>query len=79
MCRQLIEVDRGRSTVVDGVREYERAMIDYGFRAMRQSARFGKAVVSDSRLVRAGFKAALRFVTGVPALKRRIFRATNWA
>ena len=79
LCRRLIEVARGTTTVVEAIRKYERAMMEYGLRAVRMSARFGRLVVSDAWWLRAGFKAAIRFATQVPALKRRIFRPRHWS
>lgn len=77
LCRRLIEIAHGRTTLAEGIRNYEPAMVDYGFRAVRMSACFERLVVSDSWWLRAGFKAALRFATHVPAILDGIFRASK--
>jgi 2-polyprenyl-6-methoxyphenol hydroxylase-like FAD-dependent oxidoreductase len=71
---KFVEVDRGTMTLVAAIHEYEMAMIAYGFKAVRISARFGEFVVSNNRLLRAAFKAALRVSTMIPLLNRRMFR-----
>lgn len=77
LCRRLTEVAQGRP-VPAAVGDYEGAMVDYGFRAVRRSAQFGGFVVSDNPLLRTSFRAALRVATRIPALARRMFRPTNW-
>ena len=72
--RELVEVDRGASTPMVAINAYEKAIINYGFAAVRQSAWFGHIVVSENRLLRSAFKAALRMATRIPSLKRRMFR-----
>lgn len=79
LCRKLIEVDRGRSMLLEAIRDYECAMRDYGFRAVQRSAQFGKLALSDNWFLRTSFKTALRLITRTPTLKRRIFRASNWS
>jgi 2-polyprenyl-6-methoxyphenol hydroxylase-like FAD-dependent oxidoreductase len=70
---ELVEVSRGRRTLIMAIREYEKAMIEYGFAAVRRLAWFGNIVVSESRLLRGALKAGLRIATRIPSL-RRIFR-----
>jgi len=72
--RELVEVSRGDCTFITAISRYEKAMIKYGSAAIRRSALFGNFVVSDSRLLRGALKAALRIVTRIAPLKRRIFR-----
>jgi 2-polyprenyl-6-methoxyphenol hydroxylase-like FAD-dependent oxidoreductase len=74
LCRQLIEVDRGACTLIMAIGQYEKAMINYGFAAVRRSAWFGNVVVSDNRPLRGAFKAALRIATRISPLARRMFR-----
>jgi 2-polyprenyl-6-methoxyphenol hydroxylase-like FAD-dependent oxidoreductase len=74
LCRRLVEVARGASTLALAIGDYEKAMIEYGFAAVRRSARFGDLVVSNSRLRRGALKATLRIATSIPVLKRRLFR-----
>jgi 2-polyprenyl-6-methoxyphenol hydroxylase-like FAD-dependent oxidoreductase len=73
--RVLVEVGRGACSPTMAIREYEKAMINYGFAAVRRSAWFGRIVVSDNPLLRAAFKAALRMAARFPSFKRRMFRA----
>ncbi|WP_155375178.1 hypothetical protein [Catellatospora vulcania] len=51
---------------------YERQMLDYGFAAVRDSARNTRQAGSASRLGRAAFRGVLRTVAAVPALRRRM-------
>ena len=74
LLRELIEVDRGARSPIAAINGYEKAMVTYSFAAVRRSAQFGRIVVSDSRLLRAVLKAALRVATHTPSLKRRMFR-----
>ena len=74
LCCELVEADRGACTHIAAINAYEKAMIDYSFAAVRRSAWFGYVVISDNRLLRATFKAALGLATRIPPLKRRMFR-----
>jgi 2-polyprenyl-6-methoxyphenol hydroxylase-like FAD-dependent oxidoreductase len=71
---ELVEVHSATCISTMAIRRYEKAMINYGFAAVRRSAQFGRIVVSDSRLLRTVLKAALRVATHIPPLKRRMFR-----
>jgi 2-polyprenyl-6-methoxyphenol hydroxylase-like FAD-dependent oxidoreductase len=71
---KLVDVDRGNSPLIPAIREYETAMVKYGFDAVRVSRRFADLVMSDNCLLRAAFKAALRLTSMVPPLKRLMFR-----
>lgn len=71
---ELVEVHTGTCTSTMAIRRYEKAMINYGFAAVRRSAWIGRVIVSDNRLLRGAFKAALRVATSIPSLKRRMFR-----
>jgi 2-polyprenyl-6-methoxyphenol hydroxylase-like FAD-dependent oxidoreductase len=74
LCRTLVEVQREASTLTTAICDYEKAMIEYGFAAVRRSARFGVLVVSNSRLLRGALKATLRVAMSIPPLKWRLFR-----
>jgi 2-polyprenyl-6-methoxyphenol hydroxylase-like FAD-dependent oxidoreductase len=74
LCHKLVDIDRGRSFLIPAIREYETAMVKYGFDAVRLSRRFADLVMSDNCLLRAAFKAALRVTNMVPPLKRLMFR-----
>ena len=72
--RELVEVHLGVRIPTMAIRRYEKAMINYGFAAVRRSAWVGRIVVSDNRLLRGVFEASLRVATSIPLLKRRIMR-----
>jgi 2-polyprenyl-6-methoxyphenol hydroxylase-like FAD-dependent oxidoreductase len=74
LCHKLVDIDRGSLPLLAAIREYETAMVKYGFDAVRVSRRFADLVMSDNYLLRAAFKAALRVTNMVPALKRLMFR-----
>jgi len=74
LCHKLVDIDRGSSPLLPAIREYETAMVKYGFDAVRVSRRFADVVMSDNCLLRAAFKAALRVTNVVPPLKRLMFR-----
>jgi hypothetical protein len=46
LCRELIEAHQGTCTPTMAIRRYEKAMINYGFAAVRRSAWVGRIVVS---------------------------------
>src|SRR5262245_42266956 len=60
---ELVEVHTGTCISTMAIRRYEKAMIDYGLAAVRRSAWIGRVIVSDNRLLRGAFKAALRVAT----------------
>ena len=72
--RELVKADRGECTPIAAINAYEKAMIEYGFAAVRRSMWFGRVVRSDNHLFRAAFKSALLMGTRIPWLKRRMFR-----
>jgi 2-polyprenyl-6-methoxyphenol hydroxylase-like FAD-dependent oxidoreductase len=74
LCRELIEAHQRTCTPTMAIRRYEKAMINYSFAAVRRSAWVGRILLMDNRLLRVAFKAALRIATGIPLLKRRMFR-----
>jgi 2-polyprenyl-6-methoxyphenol hydroxylase-like FAD-dependent oxidoreductase len=63
--QELVQVDRGTRTPVPAINGYEKVMVDYGFAAVRRSARFGHIVVSENRLLRGAFTAALHLATRI--------------
>jgi 2-polyprenyl-6-methoxyphenol hydroxylase-like FAD-dependent oxidoreductase len=71
----LADVHLDRAELLPTLRRYETKMLRRGFEAVRLSRTIGDLAVSDSILPRAAFRAVLRFADGVPALKRRMFRA----
>src|SRR5262249_43335739 len=74
LCRELIEAHQGTCTATMAIRRYEKAMINYGFAAVRRSAWAGAILLMAIRLLPLYLKAALRIATGLLLLKRRMFR-----
>jgi hypothetical protein len=48
-------------------------MLDYGFAAVRASLRTAEQTISSNRIARTMFKAALRTLSAIPPLKRKVF------
>ncbi|HXM55824.1 MAG TPA: NAD(P)/FAD-dependent oxidoreductase [Candidatus Dormibacteraeota bacterium] len=77
LCHQLLEARDGRRGQREAVAAYERAMIDYGFEAVRDSL---KQMSSDEPVhhplwggpALAGMKTAFRLFNAVPPMKRRM-------
>jgi salicylate hydroxylase len=61
-------------TLVTAIGEYEAAMRDYGFAAVKLSLRNARQVTSG-RPARAAFRTVLRAISALPPLKRRFARA----
>lgn len=74
LCRNLIAAHRGDRPLLDAIGDYERQMLDYGFRAVRESLRAANQFVSESRLGRRVFRTVLRTASAVPPLKRMMAR-----
>lgn len=70
--QQLIKVAAGSLGLVEAVAEYERQMLDYGFKAVNVSLRNARQAGAPNRLRTAMFRTALRVVNAVPMLKRRM-------
>jgi salicylate hydroxylase len=75
LCHQLVDVARSRSALLPAIHEYEAAMVEYGFDAVRASLRTAQLAVSDNGFGRAIFKTILRAANVMPPLKQRIFSA----
>lgn len=73
LARNLIAASRGEVALLDGIRDYETQMIDYGFSAVRRSLRTAEQTISTNRVGRSMFKAALRVFSMIPPLKRKVF------
>ncbi len=77
LCRQLIQVRDGRRELIEAVRDYEAAMIEYGFDAVLKSR---EQMTSDDpmhkpvigRLALGGMRTAMRAVNHLPPVKRRM-------
>ncbi|HEY7488886.1 MAG TPA: NAD(P)/FAD-dependent oxidoreductase [Streptosporangiaceae bacterium] len=77
LCRKLTAADRGEAALLPAIAEYEAAMRDYGFAAVKLSLRNARQATAPSRLARAAFKAVLRAVNAIPVLKRQFARSMN--
>jgi 2-polyprenyl-6-methoxyphenol hydroxylase-like FAD-dependent oxidoreductase len=75
LCRGLVAVSQGRAALLPTVRDYEAAMIAYGFDAVRRSRRVADVGVAPNRFGRDAFKLVLRIANAVPPLKQRMFGA----
>jgi salicylate hydroxylase len=73
LCRRLTAASRGELTVSQAIEGYEQEMREYGFAAVRASARSAEQFVSGNTVGRLMFKCVLRFFSAVPPLKRRVF------
>jgi 2-polyprenyl-6-methoxyphenol hydroxylase-like FAD-dependent oxidoreductase len=73
LCGRLIAASRGELPLPEAIASYEREMRDYGFAAVRASARSADQFVSENAAGRLLFKGMLRFFNAVPPLKRRVF------
>lgn len=72
--QKLIAVDHGRSALLPAIHDYEAAMLDYGFVAVKQSLHNALQATSGNQFGRTVFKTALRTINTIPPLKRRIAR-----
>jgi 2-polyprenyl-6-methoxyphenol hydroxylase-like FAD-dependent oxidoreductase len=73
LATNLIAAARGHHEPLSAIHDYETQMIDYGFTAVRTSLRSAQQTISNNRLSRSMFKAALRAFAAVPPLKRKVF------
>jgi 2-polyprenyl-6-methoxyphenol hydroxylase-like FAD-dependent oxidoreductase len=72
LCQALTSAQRGERPVLDAIHDYERAMIDYGFRAVQTSLHAMKQAIVEGRLRAMLARAVLRIIDRVPPLKRRM-------
>jgi salicylate hydroxylase len=73
LSRNLIAAFRGDRGLLDAIADYEAAMTDYGFAAVRDSLRTARQFISDNRVGRRMFRIVLRVFSAVPPLKRKVF------
>ncbi|MCU1681195.1 MAG: hypothetical protein JWQ81_1934 [Amycolatopsis sp.] len=73
LCGRLVAASRGELPLSQAIEGYEREMRDYGFAAVRASARSAEQFVSENAAGRMLYKGMLRFFNAVPPLKRRVF------
>lgn len=69
----LVQVERGRSDVMESIHAYESAMLAYGFDAVKRSLEVSQAVASTNVPSRLAFRAALGVADRLPWLHRRMF------
>jgi salicylate hydroxylase len=70
----LVAVDRGERPLIEAVHAYEARMIDYGFKAVRDSLQAMQQAISANEFARTVSRAVLRTVDRLPPLKRRFAR-----
>ncbi|GAA3011403.1 FAD-dependent oxidoreductase [Streptosporangium longisporum] len=70
---RLVAFHRGEGTLTEAVGGYEERMREYGFRAVRTSARLASFMISDRSLVRRGAKAWFRLCDALPPVRRMTF------
>ncbi|WP_228000993.1 FAD-dependent oxidoreductase [Nocardia australiensis] len=73
LCEKLVAADRGARPLLAAIHDYEAQMIDYGFKAVRDSATAANQAVSDSRAGRTIGRMVFRVAEAVPSLKRKMF------
>ena len=74
LCRKLIEVDRGQARLVAAVGEYEAAMLDYAFAAVKLSLANAKRAASGGPVSRTLSRAVFRTINALPPVKARMAR-----
>ena len=67
--RALVAADRGETDLIPALAEYERNMIDYGFRAVRRSLREMNRLHSEGLVARALTKTFFHAIDLIPPLK----------
>jgi 2-polyprenyl-6-methoxyphenol hydroxylase-like FAD-dependent oxidoreductase len=70
--RNLIAVRDSTMALTEGVADYERQMLEYGFAAVAQILRNARFAASGNRVARRLARGALRLVDAVPPIKRRM-------
>jgi 2-polyprenyl-6-methoxyphenol hydroxylase-like FAD-dependent oxidoreductase len=70
--RKLTGVQRGEESLTAALADYQRQMLDYGFRAVKLSHRNAKQAASGNRLARGMFRGVLRLTAAIPRLRRRM-------
>jgi salicylate hydroxylase len=74
LCANLVAAATGERDVIDAIADYERQMIAYGFKAVRDSLRGAQQFVSENSMSRGIFKLVLRTFDRFPTLKRKAFQ-----
>jgi salicylate hydroxylase len=74
LCHNLTAAHRGETPLLEAVRNYEVAMLEYGFNAVRTSLRVAEQAHSTGTLALLIGNVMFRFVNAVAPLKARMFR-----
>jgi salicylate hydroxylase len=74
LCHNLTAAHHGEMPLLQAVHDYEAAMLEYGFNAVRTSLRVAEQAHSDSALALALGNAMFRLVNAFAPLKARMFR-----
>jgi 2-polyprenyl-6-methoxyphenol hydroxylase-like FAD-dependent oxidoreductase len=72
--RNLAAAHRGEMTLLRAIHEYESAMLDYGFRAVRKSLQAAEQAHAEGALAFALGNLFFRIVNAMPPLKARMMR-----
>jgi salicylate hydroxylase len=72
--RALVAAHRGERDLIEAIHDYERGMLDYGFRAVRNSLKAMHQTVTDSLPGLMLSRFTLRAINALPPLKRSIAR-----
>jgi 2-polyprenyl-6-methoxyphenol hydroxylase-like FAD-dependent oxidoreductase len=76
LCRKLVQARDGELPLLDAIRQYETAMIDYAFDAVRKSARSGGGSGPSAPVVGRALlgllRTAMRIVNHLPAVKNKM-------
>ncbi len=74
LCERLVAAQRGKRELLPAIQDYETAMRDYGFAAVRSSLLAQEQAVADNPAGLCFTKAMFRALNTLPPLKRRVFR-----
>ncbi len=74
LCHNLTAAQRGEMPLLQAVHDYEVAMLEYGFNAVRTSLRVAEHAHSNSALALYFGNSMFRFINAVTPLKARMFR-----
>jgi hypothetical protein len=69
-----VQAHRGERDIVDAIHEYESGMLDYGFRAVRNSLKAMHQTVSDSLPALMLSRLTMRAINAMPKVKRIVAR-----
>jgi len=74
LCEKLVAADRGQQPLLPAIGEYEAAMLEYGFAAVRSSMRRTRQATSGNPVKRAITKRMLRLISNVSPIRRKMAR-----